>query len=163
MYAHVHNKIILANLKKKCQFLHVHVFLRKRWLTHLQHYEAVAVGIVLGTDSIVREAESYSILKGKLLCGLLVKVPALLEPVGWDAAEGAADETTKETILLHRTTSTVNDNIQGHGGIAWGGVGKRGREERESTIMRIVGTSTKIIDTYMYFESQVSGGSTCTA
>ena len=118
MYAHVHNKIILANLKKKCQFLHVHVSSRKRWVTHLQHYEAVAVGIILGTDSIVREAESYSVLEGELLRGLLIEVPALLEPVGRDAAEGTTDETTKETILLHSATSTVNDNIQRHGGIA---------------------------------------------
>ena len=34
------------------------------------------------------------------------------------------------------------------------GRGKERERKRESTIMCIVGTSTKIIDTYMYFESQ---------
>ena len=137
-------------MKTKLQIL----IFKKSWLTHLQHYEAVTVSIILGTDSIVREAESYSILEGELLRSFLVKVSTLLEPVGRDAAEGTTDETTKETILLHSSTSTVNDNIQRNGSSACGGWVREGEREREgerreSTSICIMGTSTNINDGVM--------------
>lgn len=82
--------------------------------THLQHNEAVTSTVILGTDAIVRKAESNPIFQGEHLSSLLVEVPTLLEPLGRNTAEGSTDETSEKTILFHCTSGAVNDQIKGY-------------------------------------------------